>query len=100
MVLNLFQGPIACTRIQKRKGVCGISWQKDEVIIVDDVEQFPGHIACSSASKSEIVVPLHNKENQVIGVLDIDSEFRATFDKIDAQYLTIIAKLIEKEYDK
>jgi len=100
LILNLFQGPIACTRIKKGKGVCGSSWQNNEVIVVPDVEKFPGHIACSSASKSEIVLPLHNNLGKVIGVLDIDSEFLNSFDQIDVEYLTIIAKLIENEYAK
>lgn len=74
LVLGPFQGPIACTRINYGKGVCGTSWQKKQTIIVDDVDTFPGHIACSSLSKSEIVVPLFNQNNECIGVLDIDSE--------------------------
>lgn len=100
LVLNLFQGPIACTRITKGKGVCGQSWQKNEVIVVPDVDQFVGHISCSSASRSEIVLPLHDTFGQVIGVLDIDSEALNSFDSIDEEYLTIIAKLIEIEYAK
>lgn len=98
LVLHLFQGPIACTRIQKGKGVCGTSWQKNEIILVPNVDEFSGHIACSSASKSEIVLPLRNASGQVFGVLDIDSEFFNAFDEVDAQYLSIIAKLIENEY--
>lgn len=92
LVLGPFQGPIACTRINYGKGVCGTSWQKKETIIVDDVETFPGHIACSSLSKSEIVVPLFNHNNECIGVLDIDSETYSTFDKTDEQYLLEIIK--------
>tara|TARA_R110002072_G_scaffold303056_1_gene492360 strand:+ start:2195 stop:2674 length:480 start_codon:yes stop_codon:yes gene_type:complete len=87
LVLGPFQGPIACTRIQHGKGVCGTAWSGAKTLIVDDVEAFPGHIACSSLSKSEIVVPLI-KNGQVIGVLDVDSEELATFDEIDQQYLT------------
>ena len=87
LVLGPFQGPIACTRIQKGRGVCGTAWGKAEVIVVDDVESFPGHIACSSLSKSEIVLPLI-KNNTVIGVLDIDSDELATFDAIDEKHLT------------
>ncbi len=87
LVLGPFQGPIACTRIQKGRGVCGTSWETEKVIIVDDVEAFPGHIACSSLSKSEIVVPIL-KNNSVIGVLDVDSDELATFDEIDEKYLT------------
>lgn len=89
LVLGPFQGPIACTRIQKGKGVCGTSWEKASTLIVPDVDQFPGHIACSSLSKSEIVLPLL-KENVVIGVLDIDSIDLATFDEVDAGFLTQI----------
>ncbi len=87
LVLGPFQGPIACTRIQKGKGVCGTSWVNNEVLIVDDVDAFPGHIACSSLSKSEIVVPLV-KNGEVFAILDVDSEELATFDDIDKQYLT------------
>jgi len=87
LVLGPFQGPVACTRIQKGKGVCGTSWEKAETLLVPDVEAFPGHIACSSASKSEIVLPLI-KDNQVIGVLDIDSNKLDDFDVIDQQQLT------------
>ena len=87
LVLGPFQGPVACTRIQKGKGVCGTSWEKAETLIVPDVEAFPGHIACSSASKSEIVLPLI-KDNQVIGVLDVDSNKLDDFDVIDEQQLT------------
>ncbi len=87
LVLGPFQGPVACTRIRKGKGVCGTSWEKAETLIVEDVNNFPGHIACSSLSQSEIVVPLI-KENLVIGVLDIDSDSLATFDEVDAQFLS------------
>ena len=87
LVLGPFQGPIACTRIQKGRGVCGKSWETEKVIVVDDVEAFPGHIACSSLSKSEIVVPIV-KNNAVIGVLDVDSDELATFDEIDEKHLT------------
>ncbi len=86
LVLGPFQGPVACTRIQKGRGVCGTSWEKGETLVVDDVEQFPGHIACSSLSKSEIVVPLV-KNGEVIGVLDVDSDEIATFDSVDATHL-------------
>lgn len=91
LVLGPFQGPIACTRIELGKGVCGSSWKDKKTYIVDDVSLFPGHIACSSKSKSEIVVPII-KEDLVVGVLDIDSEEIATFDKTDAFYLE---KLVE-----
>ena len=91
LVLGPFQGPVACTRIGFGKGVCGTSWKEHQTIVVEDVEQFPGHIACSSESKSEIVVPLM-KNNEVIGVLDIDSERLATFDQTDKEWLEQIAE--------
>ena len=91
LVLGPFQGPVACTRIQLGKGVCGTAWERKETVIVEDVEQFPGHIACSALSKSEIVVPLV-KECQVIGVLDIDSDQLATFDGVDSIYLNQICE--------
>ncbi|ACU04245.1 GAF domain-containing protein [Pedobacter heparinus] len=93
LVLGPFQGPVACTRINKGKGVCGASWQQDETLIVPDVDAFPGHIACASASRSEIVLPLH-KGNEVIGVLDVDSEHLAHFDDVDARYLQQIINLL------
>jgi L-methionine (R)-S-oxide reductase len=93
LVLGPFQGPVACTRIQKGRGVCGTSWQKAETVIVPDVDEFPGHIACASASRSEIVLPVFNG-NEVIGVLDVDSEHLAHFDEIDAIYLRKILNLI------
>ena len=86
LVLGPFQGPIACTRIPFGRGVCGTAWAQDRTIIVPDVHDFPGHIACSSASKSEIVVPVR-RNNQIIAVLDIDSADYNTFDAIDRQYL-------------
>lgn len=91
LVLGPFQGPVACTRIQKGRGVCGTAWEQKETLIVDDVDAFPGHIACSSLSKSEIVVPLV-KECQVIGVLDVDSDQLAAFDGIDSIYLNEICE--------
>lgn len=94
LVLGPFQGPVACTRIAKGKGVCGSSWERDEVIIVEDVDKFPGHIACSSLSKSEIVIPLYNENKECIGVLDVDSDTYATFDKTDEKYLKQIIELI------
>lgn len=87
LVLGPFQGPIACTRIRKGKGVCGTSWAGGKTILVPNVEEFPGHIACSSASKSEIVVPLI-KNNKVVAVLDVDSDQLNDFDQIDEKYLT------------
>lgn len=86
LVLGPFQGPIACTRIAKGKGVCGTAWEKKETLVVKNVDEFPGHIACSSDSKSEIVVPVI-KNGNVIAVLDVDSKELATFDEIDAKYL-------------
>lgn len=94
LVLGPFQGPIACTRIQKGKGVCGSAWQNADTIIVEDVEKFPGHIACSSLSKSEIVIPLFNKQKLVVGVLDVDSDQLNDFDEIDKFYLEEITGLM------
>lgn len=91
LVLGPFQGPVACTRIQKGRGVCGTAWERKETLIVEDVESFPGHIACSALSKSEIVVPLV-KECQVMGVLDIDSDQLAAFDATDSIYLNQICE--------
>lgn len=86
LVLGPFQGPLACTRIRKGKGVCGTAWQKAETIVVPDVDEFPGHIACSSLTKSEIVVPVF-KDGKIIAVLDIDSEKTANFDDVDKEFL-------------
>lgn len=94
LVLGPFQGPIACTRIGFGKGVCGTSWKQQEIIIVDNVEEFPGHIACSSLSKSEIVVPVL-KNGIVVAVLDIDSDELAQFDETDAAYLEQIVGLLK-----
>ena len=94
LVLGPFQGPVACMHIPYGKGVCGTAWQRAETIIVPDVEQFPGHIACSSESKSEIVVPVFGNDGKVMAVLDIDSERLATFDDIDRKYLEDICKLL------
>lgn len=95
LVLGPFQGPLACTRIAKGRGVCGTAWQKAQTLVVKDVHQFPGHIACSSASQSEIVVPIL-KDDVVIGVLDIDSEKPALFDEVDAFYLEQVVKILWK----
>ncbi len=92
LVLGPFQGPMACTRIRKGRGVCGTAWRDDQTQVVPDVDLFPGHIACSSASRSEIVVPLHQDGN-VVGVLDIDSEQLNTFDATDQFWLEKIASL-------
>ena len=94
LVLGPFQGPVACTRIKKGKGVCGTSWEKAQTIIVPDVEKFPGHIVCSSLSRSEIVVPVIRK-NEVIGVLDVDSKEMDQFDETDRVYLEKILELIK-----
>lgn len=93
LVLGPFQGPVACTRIRKGKGVCGAAWVQGETIIVPDVETFPGHIACSSASRSEIVLPLFSA-GEVVGVLDVDSESLNEFDEVDARFLSEILTLI------
>ena len=93
LVVGPFQGPVACTRIKKGKGVCGTSWAKAATVIVDDVEKFPGHIACSSLSKSEIVVPVI-RNNAVVAVLDVDSEMLQQFDKTDQHYLELIVNEI------
>ncbi|MBF7688214.1 GAF domain-containing protein [Acinetobacter rathckeae] len=93
LVLGPFQGPIACTRIAYGRGVCGTAWQKQEVLIVDDVEQFKGHIACSSEARSEIVLPIFSGQD-CIGVLDIDSAHLATFDAIDEKYLRQVVALL------
>ena len=95
LVLAPFQGPVACTRIKRGRGVCGAAWESALSIIVPDVEQFPGHIACNSESKSEIVVPLIS-DNVVIGVLDIDSDKLNDFDETDKIYLENICRIIEK----
>jgi len=94
LVLGPFQGPVACTRIKKGRGVCGTSWNLGEPLIVPDVEQFPCHIACSSLSKSEIVLPL-KKNGQVVGILDVDSEKLNHFDETDEYYLQLIVNLIK-----
>ena len=95
LVLGPFQGPLACTRIRRGRGVCGTAWDKDETQVVPDVNLFPGHIACSSASKSEIVVPIHDGEGKVVAVLDIDSAELNTFDETDKQWLETIIKVLE-----
>ena len=99
LVLGPFQGPVACTRIRKGRGVCGTSWEQMKTIIVHDVEKFPGHIACSSLSKSEIVLPVISAGN-FIGVLDVDSELLNDFDEMDERFLNeIIGILDEKNID-
>ena len=96
LVLGPFQGPVACMHIAFGRGVCGTAWQRKETIVVPDVEQFPGHIACSSLSRSEIVVPVFNESNEVVAVLDIDSRDLNTFDEIDKKWLEEIVKLLTK----
>ena len=93
LVLAPFQGSVACTRIALGRGVCGTSWQKKETILVEDVDKFPGHIACSSSSKSEIVIPIF-KENEVVAVLDVDSSELAMFNEVDKIYLEQIVQLL------
>jgi L-methionine (R)-S-oxide reductase len=93
LVLGPFQGPVACTRIALGKGVCGTAWQQEKTLIVPDVDAFPGHIACSSLSKSEIVIPVF-ADNRVVAVLDVDSEALDNFDETDAQHLEQIVKLV------
>ncbi|GAB1446241.1 MAG: GAF domain-containing protein [Cyclobacteriaceae bacterium] len=95
LVLGPFQGPIACTRIRKGKGVCGTVWQEKKARIVPDVNEFPGHIACSTGSKSEIVLPAL-KNNEVAMVLDVDSDQLNDFDEVDAQYLEQLMRIIER----
>ena len=93
LILAPFQGPVACTRIRKGRGVCGASWAQAKTLIVPDVEKFPGHIACSSLSKSEIVVPVI-KNNEVVAVLDVDSDAYNSFDETDQHYLEQVVALI------
>ena len=94
LVLGPFQGPLACSRIAYGRGVCGTAWKEQRTQVVPDVKQFPGHIACSSASKSEIVVPLFDADGNITAVLDIDSEHLATFDETDRQWLEKIMELL------
>lgn len=94
LVLGPFQGPVACTRIKLGRGVCGTAWQQERTLIVHDVEKFPGHIACSSLSKSEIVVPVFNN-NTVVAILDVDSVNLNEFDETDKKYLEEIVALVK-----
>jgi L-methionine (R)-S-oxide reductase len=94
LVLGPFQGPLACTRIARGKGVCGMAWQEARTQVVPDVDAFPGHIACSSQSRSEIVVPLFDANGIVAGVLDVDSAALAQFDACDAEHLEALARLL------
>lgn len=95
LVLGPFQGPVACTRIRKGRGVCGTSWNEGRTIVVPNVHEFPGHIACSSLSNSEIVVPVFDESRNITGVLDIDSREFSTFDETDAKWLENICVLIK-----
>lgn len=95
LVLGPFQGPVACTRIAKGKGVCGTSWAEKKSVLVPDVEAFPGHIACSSDSKSEIVLPAFSKDGEVALILDVDSDKLNDFDAVDQQNLEKLMRLIE-----
>ena len=94
LLLGPFQGPVACMHIPFGRGVCGTAWQRQQTVVVPDVDQFPGHIACSSQSRSEIVVPVFSPDGKVTAVLDIDSENLATFDDVDRQYLEQICQMI------
>ena len=97
LVVGPFQGPVACTRIRKGKGVCGTSWERAETLIVPDVEAFPGHIACSSLSRSEIVVPVFH-QGEVAGVLDADSEQLQAFDEEDRRWLEEVTQLLAEQF--
>jgi GAF domain-containing protein len=96
LVLGPFQGPIACTRIQKGRGVCGKAWELNQIIIVPNVDEFPGHIACSSESKSEIVLPIYNGNKEIIGVLDVDSNKYDDFSSLDQIGLSQIVAFISE----
>lgn len=100
LTVGPFQGPVACFHIKKGKGVCGTAWERNATVVVDDVEQFPGHIACSSLSRSEIVVPMHDAKGNVVGVLDVDSPELCTFDHVDKVYMERIVLLISEELYK
>ena len=94
LILGPFQGPVACMHIPYGKGVCGTAWARNETVAVPDVEAFPGHIACSAASRSEIVVPVHGRDGAVVAVLDIDSDKLGTFDEVDREWLEKIVTLL------
>lgn len=97
LILGPFQGPVACTRIRFGKGVCGLSWKEKRVVVVNNVDEFPGHIACNEASKSEIVLPVYNSKQEIFAILDVDSDRLAAFDEIDVKYLGELAKAIEEK---
>ncbi|SHI30026.1 GAF domain-containing protein [Tangfeifania diversioriginum] len=94
MTVNMYQGPVACQILEKNKGVCWAAFNKKETVVVEDVHQFPGHIACDSRSNSEIVVPLKNRQGEIIGVLDVDSNLKGAFNEVDARWLEKILELI------
>lgn len=94
MTVNMYQGPVACQILEKDKGVCWTAYNKGETVIVEDVHQFPGHIACDARSSSEIVVPLKNRSGKIVGVLDVDSKEKAAFTDVDAKWLEKILELI------
>lgn len=99
LLVGPFQGPVACYHIKKGRGVCGSAWEREETIVVPDVEKFPGHIACSSLSRSEIVVPIYNKVGEIVGVLDVDSPELNTFDETDRVYMEqIVSKITTALY--
>lgn len=97
LILGPFQGPLACTRIAKGKGACGQAWLNNETIVIPDVDKFPGHIACSSLSRSEIVLPIHDADGVVVAILDIDSDETDSFDHVDKQYLEALTLLFKKD---
>lgn len=99
LVLGPFQGPVACTRIGYGRGVCGTAWKERKSVIVPDVDKFPGHIACNSASKSEIVVPGYDSEGEVRWVLDVDSDRHNDFDEVDREYLERLMRLMEEKHN-
>lgn len=100
LLVGPFQGPVACYHIKKGRGVCGTAWEKNETLVVPDVDEFPGHIACSSLSRSEIVVPIHDKSGNVVGVLDVDSPELSTFDDTDKSFMEQIVFLISSQIYK
>ena len=96
LILNAFQGPVACVKISKGKGVCGKSWEENKSIIVKDVDLFEGHISCNEASKSEIVIPIRNKKGEIAYILDVDHDSKNAFDEVDEKNLSLINNLIVK----
>jgi GAF domain-containing protein len=94
MIVNIYQGPVACQILEKNKGVCWAAFNKKETVIVEDVHKFPDHIACDSRSKSEIVVPFKNKAGEIIGVLDVDSSHKGSFSEVDSRWLEKILELV------